>query len=316
MALLQPSGMRPQSLPSAAQVVAVQPQLLASVPPPHESGQRQVPQSSVPPQPSDAGPQLTCRARRRWSACSRTRWPRRRRRSVFGAVQSPQWSVIEQPSEMSPQVLLQRHAARRRAGADAADVGHAGAAAGLPAGAAARHVAVERAAAAVGGRAAVLAHLRARLRRAAADVGGAAAAAGVRQPRTCRSSPSRRSRWRRRRSSCSGRRTRGACSRRRRRCRRRRRSRARCTRRSRACGRSRRRARRSCGPTSLQAIGEQTTPASLSLLPTWQRRSAPQRWPGGHDAVAAAADGAVAELGREDAAGAAASASDGDGDEA
>src|SRR5215510_9650338 len=63
----QPSGMVPQFLPWAAQVVGVQgagvPQTLATPPPPQVWGAVQTPQVSVPPQPSGMVPQfLPCAA--------------------------------------------------------------------------------------------------------------------------------------------------------------------------------------------------------------------------------------------------------------
>jgi hypothetical protein len=58
MAPLQPSGMTPQSLPTAVQLVGVQPHAFGLLPPPHDCGQLQPPQSSVWPQPSEALPQL------------------------------------------------------------------------------------------------------------------------------------------------------------------------------------------------------------------------------------------------------------------
>lgn len=50
--------MVPQFLPSAAQVVGLQPHTLGVPLPPHELGPLQVPQSSVPPQPSEIEPQF------------------------------------------------------------------------------------------------------------------------------------------------------------------------------------------------------------------------------------------------------------------
>lgn len=49
----QPSGGVPQVMPSAAQVVFVQPQTFGVPPPPHVSVPEHEPQSMVPPQPSE-----------------------------------------------------------------------------------------------------------------------------------------------------------------------------------------------------------------------------------------------------------------------
>jgi len=56
--LPQPSGIVPQFLPCAWQVVGVQPQTLAGPPPPHTFGGAQSPQLTMAPQPSATAPQF------------------------------------------------------------------------------------------------------------------------------------------------------------------------------------------------------------------------------------------------------------------
>ena len=68
----QPSATEPQFLPSAAQLVGVQPQTLAVPPPPQVWGEVHVPQLRVPPQPSRPS-RSSSRALHRWSACRRCR---------------------------------------------------------------------------------------------------------------------------------------------------------------------------------------------------------------------------------------------------
>ena len=122
MTLLQPSGMRPQSLPSAAQVVGVQPHELASVPPPQLLGQSHEPQSSMPPQPSEAGPQLLPSAAQVVGVQPHTLAtpppPQRLGRRAVAAVERHRAAVGDVAAG-----LVSVSARRRHAGADAADVG-------------------------------------------------------------------------------------------------------------------------------------------------------------------------------------------------
>jgi len=54
----QPSSIVPHLAPSASQVLGVQPHLLGTPLPPQVRGGWHIPQSSVPPHPSDVVPQL------------------------------------------------------------------------------------------------------------------------------------------------------------------------------------------------------------------------------------------------------------------
>jgi hypothetical protein len=96
----QPSGMAPQFLWSAAQVVGVQPQTRGVPPPPQVSGAVQLPQGMRPPQPSSTVPQLLVP-----HEPVGTQPQTLAALQVMPAAHVPQSSIPPQPSETCPQFL-------------------------------------------------------------------------------------------------------------------------------------------------------------------------------------------------------------------
>ena len=82
-------------------------QIGAQVPPPHASTSPQLPQASVPPQPSIKGPQVKCSPTQVFGTQAPSPqtlgWPKAPQ--VLPPVQVPQLKSAEQPSETSPQFL-------------------------------------------------------------------------------------------------------------------------------------------------------------------------------------------------------------------
>jgi hypothetical protein len=102
----QPSGIVPQFLPCAVQVVGVQPQTFAVPPPPQVFGAMQVPQLSDPVQPSEMVPQfLPCAAQVVGVQGAAPHTLAVVPPQIWGAVQVPQLSEPPQPSGIVPQFL-------------------------------------------------------------------------------------------------------------------------------------------------------------------------------------------------------------------
>ena len=103
----QPSGIVPQFLPWAVQVVGVQPQTLDTPPPPQVCGLEHVPQLSDPVQPSDMLPQfLPCAAQVVGVQGAGPHTFGVVPPQILGDVHEPQFREPPQPSGIVPQFLF------------------------------------------------------------------------------------------------------------------------------------------------------------------------------------------------------------------